>query len=314
MKPTTRFRTEDDDGQRRFGAHMSIAGGLHNAFAEGRRVGCDCMQVFVKNQRQWRASPLTEDAIRTWEEAARESRISPVIAHDTYLINLASPDGNLWRRSIAAFADELTRCEGLGIGCLVTHPGSHTGAGEAIGLRRVARALDEIHRRTRGFRVRTLLETTAGQGTSLGCRFEHLAAILARVRDPERLAVCFDTCHVFAAGYELADAGGYAATMAELDRHVGLSLVRCFHVNDSRRERGSRVDRHAHIGRGRLGRAAFRNLVNDPRFAGVPMILETPKGKDGRGRDFDRVNLAALRRMVGAEDAGRRAEATNGGP
>ncbi|HOW18560.1 MAG TPA: deoxyribonuclease IV [Phycisphaerae bacterium] len=288
---------------------MSIAGGLHNAFAEARRVGCDCMQVFVKNQRQWRSRPLTDDDIRLWHVAAGQTAITPVVAHDTYLINLASPDDALWKRSIEAFVDELTRCEPLSILYLVTHPGSHVGAGEAYGLRRVARAINEIQRQTRGFRVRVLLETTAGQGTSLGHRFEHLAAILARVREPERVGVCVDTCHVFAAGYDLITPEGYAATMAELDRVVGLSLVRCFHVNDSQRERGSRVDRHEHIGRGRLGRDAFRHLVNDSRFAGRPMILETPKGRDARGRDLDRVNLAALRRLLAP---GRRAAGHSG--
>jgi deoxyribonuclease-4 len=282
----------------RFGAHMSIAGGLHNAFAEAQRVGGDCMQVFVKNQRQWRGTRLTEEDVRLWNEAARRTGVAPVVAHDTYLINLASPDDALWSRSIEAFVDELTRCERLGIAHLVTHPGSHVGAGESYGLRRIARALNEIHRRARGLRVQTLLETTAGQGTSLGHRFEHLAAIIARIREGERLGVCVDTCHVFAAGYDLVTTEGYEATMAELDRAVGLSLVRCFHVNDSQRERGSRVDRHAHVGRGKLGRAAFRHLVNDGRFVGVPMIIETPKGKDARGRDWDRVTLNLLRRLV----------------
>jgi len=276
---------------------MSIAGGLHRAFDEAVRVGCDCMQVFVKNQRQWRSTPLTDEAVRLWREAAQRSGINPVVAHDTYLINLASPDDALWHRSIDAFVEELTRCEQLGIRCLVTHPGSHVGAGESHGLRRVARAFDVIHRRTRGIHVRTLLETTAGQGTSLGHRFEHLAEILGSVREPERLGVCVDTCHVFAAGYELRSPDGYEATMRELDRLIGLDRVGCLHVNDSQRERGSRVDRHAHIGRGKLGRAAFRNVVTDPRFLGLPMILETPKGMDARGRNLDRVNLATLRRL-----------------
>lgn len=279
---------------------MSIAGGLHNAFVEAKRVGGDCMQVFVKNQRQWRGKRLADEDVRLWNEAAARTAIAPVIAHATYLINLASPDEALWQRSIEAFVDELVRCERLGIACLVAHPGSHVGAGEPFGLRRIARALNEIHRRTRGIRVQTLLETTAGQGTALGGPFEHLGAILARVREGERLGVCLDTCHVFAAGYELSDPEGYAATMASLDRAVGLSLVRCLHVNDSQREKGSHVDRHAHVGKGRLGRAAFRNLVNDPRFAGLPMIIETPKGTDARGRDLDRVGLSTLRRLVRA--------------
>ncbi len=276
---------------------MSIAGGLHNAFAEAARVGCDCMQIFVKNQRQWRGPPLTEADVRQWAEAARRTGIGPVVAHDTYLINLASPDHALRTRSIDAFADELTRCERLAIPFLVTHPGSHGGDGVEAGLARVARAIDEIHRRTRGFRVRILLETTAGQGSSLGHRFEQLGEILARVRRPERLGVCVDTCHIFAAGYGLSEEASYRQTMADLDRAVGLDRVCCFHLNDSQKAVGCRVDRHAHIGRGCIGRRGFRLLVNDPRFADVPMILETPKGRDERGRDFDRLNLAALRRL-----------------
>jgi deoxyribonuclease-4 len=283
---------------------MSVAGGLHNAFVEGKRVGCDCLQVFVKNQRQWSAPPLTDEAVRLWKAAQRETGIGPVVAHGAYLINLASPDAALWHRSVDAFCVEMTRCEQLGIPYLVIHPGSHVGRGEAFGLRRAARAVNAIHRRCRGFAVRILLETTAGQGTSVGHRFEHLRAILDRVREPERVGVCVDTCHVFAAGYALAKAEAYAATIDALDAAVGLARVCCVHVNDSMRERGARVDRHAHIGKGKLGRAGFRNLVADGRFRHVPFILETPKGKDGRGRDFDKMNLAALRRMArGASDA-----------
>lgn len=283
---------------RRFGAHMSIAGGLHLAFEAARKVGCDCMQVFVKNQRQWAAPPLTDEAIRLWRRAVRVSGIRPVIAHGSYLINLASPDATLWNRSIDAFVDELERCEALAIRGLVLHPGSHTGTGEAGGLRRVAQALNSVHRRTRGLRVRTLLETTAGQGTCLGHRFEHLAAIRGRVREPERIAVCLDTCHMFAAGYELTHPDRYAETIAALDRTVGITRVRCIHMNDSLCGGGAHVDRHAHIGKGRLGRRAFANLVRDPRFRNVPMILETPKGTDTRGRDLDCVNLATLRRLA----------------
>lgn len=291
---------------------MSIAGGLYRAFEAGAEVGCDCMQVFVKNQRQWRVKPLSDAEIREWREAARATGIGPVVAHDTYLINLASPDAAAWDRSISAFVDEMTRCEQLGIPYLVTHPGSHVGSGERAGLRRVARALNTIASRTRGFGVMTLLETTAGQGTSLGDRFEHLAEIIERVRRPERIGVCVDTCHVFAAGYRLASADEYEATIGALDAAVGLSRVRCIHMNDSKRECGSHVDRHEHIGRGCIGREAFRRLVNDARLAGVPKILETPKGKDARGRDWDRVSLAALRRMMRTTTA-RRACATRRG-
>jgi deoxyribonuclease-4 len=277
---------------------MSIAGGLHNAFERGTEVGCDCMQVFVKNQRQWKAPPLTDEAVRLWHATATETPIGPVIAHDSYLINLGSPDEAGWRRSIDAFVDELERCERLAIPGLVMHPGSHLGEGETWCLKRIARALDTIHGRTRGFSVRTLLETTAGQGTSVGYRFEHLGGIIARVKAPERLALCVDTCHVFAAGYDLTTEAGYAETMAALDEQVGPDRIACFHLNDSKRPLGSRVDRHEHIGKGRLGSAAFRRLVTDERFLGLPMILETPKGEDDRGRDFDKLALARLRRMA----------------
>lgn len=282
---------------RPFGAHMSIAGGLHKAFDEAGRVGCDCMQIFVKNQRQWQAAPLSDEEIRLWNDAREQSNVSPVVAHDTYLINLASPDPAAWKRSIDAFTAELTRCEQLSIPYLVTHPGSHMGSGEEAGLKRVAEALNDIHKRTRGFHVQTLLETTAGQGSSIGCRFEHLAAIIAEVREPQRLGVCVDTCHIFAAGYAITKPAEYAETMHELDRILGHKIVKCFHVNDSMRELGSRVDRHDHIGKGKIGRQAFVNLVTDPRYENIPMILETPKEEDSRGRDYDRVNLAILRRM-----------------
>ena len=277
---------------------MSIAGGLHKAFERAVETGCDCLQVFVKNQRQWQAAPLTDEDVRTWQRAGEETGIGPVVAHDSYLINLASQDDDLWNRSVDAFVEELERCERLGIGWLVAHPGSHTGAGEARGIRRIARALNAIHRRTKGFKVRTALETTAGQGTGLGYRFEQLGEIIGRTGDSDRLGVCFDTCHVFAAGYDLVTADGYETTIAALDQHVGVSRLACFHLNDSKKPAGSRVDRHEHVGKGEMGRQPFRHLVNDARFFGIPMILETPKGEDDRGRDLDRVNLAGLRRLV----------------
>lgn len=277
---------------------MSIAGGLHRAVERAVEAGCDTLQVFVRNQRQWAAPPLQEADVRAWRQALDATRLDPVIAHDSYLINLAAPDERIRHRSVDAFVDELERCERLGIAGLVTHPGSHNGTGEKAGIGRIVRSLNTIHRRTRGFRTTTLLETTAGQGTNIGHRFEHLAAILARVAEPERIAVCLDTCHVFAAGYDLVSETGYAATIDALEHHIGLGRIRCFHVNDSKKPLGSRVDRHAHIGQGAMGRDAFRHLVTDPRFFGVPMILETPKGEDARGRDLDRVNLSTLRRLV----------------
>lgn len=294
-------------GQQRFGAHMSIAGGLHLAFERAREVGCDSLQVFVKNQRQWKAKPLTDAEVTAWRSAWKQSGIRHVVAHDTYLINLAAPNETNLAKSIDAFTYELERCEQLGIPYLVTHPGAHCGLGEQEGLRRVARSLDTVHRRTRGFRVQTLLEVTAGQGSSLGYRFEHLGEIIRRTQEHDRLGICLDTCHAFAAGYDLTTPGSYRATMQQVEDCVGLARLRCFHMNDSKTTAGSRVDRHEAIGRGCLGRGAFRHLVNDPRFLGIPMILETPKGQDERGRDWDRVNLATLRRLL--EGAGRRSPA-----
>ena len=277
---------------------MSIAGGLHLAFERAVEVGCDCFQIFVKNQRQWNAPPLTDEAVELWENARRETGIGPVVAHATYLINLASPDKSLWQRSINAYTDELRRCERLGILGLVVHPGSHVGHGEDWGVRRVAEALTIVHDRTAGFATRTILETTAGQGTSVGCRFEHLAGIIAHTASSDRIAICADTCHLFAAGYDLTTDEGYAQTFDAFDRIIGLDRLLCFHLNDSKQPLGSNVDRHEHIGKGHLGRSAFKRLVNDKRFLGRPMILETPKETDARGRDMDRVNLASLRKMV----------------
>ncbi len=284
--------------QRRFGAHVSIAGGLHLAFERGLELECDAIQVFVKNQRQWKAKPITADETSLWNDAREATGISPVIAHDTYLINLAAPDDALWKKSIDAFVDELERCEQLGIAGLVTHPGSHCGRGEAWGLERIARALDLVHRRTPGFHVETLLEVTAGQGSALGYRFEHLAEIIARVRQPQRIGVCLDTCHLFAAGYDIASPAGYADTIACLDRLIGLKNVRCIHSNDSKKGLGSRVDRHAHIGKGEIGLPGFRHFIADSRFLGIPMLIETEKGEDARGRDYDRMNLSVLRRLA----------------
>ncbi len=277
---------------------MSIAGGLHLAFERAVAAGCDCMQVFVKNQRQWKARPQDGEQIREWKEAQSQSEIAPVIAHDTYLINLAAPDDGLWRKSIDAFVDELQRCEQLGITGLVTHPGAHCGRGEEWGIQRIARALDIIHERESGFKTRTLLEVTAGQGSGIGYRFEHIGEIMQRTRQSHRLAVCLDTCHLFAAGYDVSKPAGYESTIAALDQHVGVSNVMCIHTNDSRKPLGSRVDRHDHIGEGLMTLPAFRHFVNDPRFFGVPMILETEKSQDSKGRDWDRVNLARLRRLI----------------
>ncbi len=282
----------------RFGAHMSIAGGLHNAFAEGLRVGCDCLQIFVKNQRQWAAKPLTAEQVRLYREAQKATGLTPVVAHATYLINLASPDDVIRHKSVAALTDELVRCEALGVIGLVVHPGAHLGAGVDAGLAIISRSLDEVHAATPGFAAQVLLESTAGQGSALGHEFAHLERIIAATRDPQRLGVCLDTCHLFAAGFDFRKPAICDAMIDELSRRVGLDRVRCIHVNDSKTACNSRVDRHEHIGKGRIGRAGFANILNDRRLAHVPRILETPKGKDGRGVDLDARNLAVLRRLV----------------
>lgn len=276
---------------------MSIAGGHYRAVEIARECGCNCVQIFTKNSNQWACKDIADDDASRFRTRLTELNVAHPIAHDSYLINLASPDEALWRRSIEAFVVELRRAEQLGIEYLVTHPGASMDTSQRQGLARVAQALDEVHDKTRGLRVRALLETTAGQGSSLGWRFEHLAIILASVRDPDRLGVCVDTCHIFAAGYPLGTLRDYRATMNRLASVVGLDRVKAFHLNDSKRELGSRVDRHEHIGEGRLGLRPFRYLLNDPRFAHVPMYLETPKGlRDGS--ELDVINLATLRGLV----------------
>jgi deoxyribonuclease-4 len=249
-----------------------------------------------------RAGPraVSDDDVLRFAQAIARARMQTSLAHNCYLINLASPDKELWHRSIDALALEIQRCDALGLTYLVSHPGAHMSATADEGLKRIALGLDAVHGQTRGARVQVLLELTAGQGTSLGHRFEHIGQILHLVRDPDRLGVCLDTCHVFAAGYPLSTRRQYEKTMGELDRIVGLSLVKAIHLNDSKRELGSRVDRHEHIGRGRLGLGAFRNLLNDPRFHGLPMCLETPKGRKG-GLDWDVVNLRTLRRLLSGQ-------------
>ena len=286
-----------------FGAHLSVSGGLERAIHAGAALGCDCLQIFVKNQRQWRAAPLDDDQIARFTDAGRETGIDPIVAHASYLLNLASPESAARKKSVEALADELTRCEALGIAHLVVHPGSHLDGSLEAGVRRVAHSLDRVHRRCPGYRVTVLLETTAGQGSSVGWRLEQLGDILHQVNNPNILGVCLDTCHLFAAGYDFRKADGYAAMIDEIDRLIGTPAVKCIHLNDSKRELGSRVDRHEHIGKGKIGKAGFAHYVNDPRFVGIPMILETPKGKDGRGTDLDKVNLKRLRALVVREGA-----------
>jgi deoxyribonuclease-4 len=282
------------------GAHQSIAGGYYKAVEIARRTGCDCVQVFTKNNNQWRAKPITTEEAQKFRDAMKSLGVSHSLSHTSYLINLASPDDALWNQSLDAFVVELERAELLGIPYVVVHPGSYTTSSEAAGLKRIIRALDEAHRRTPKIAAKCLLENTAGQGSALGWRFEQLAAILEGVKKPDRLGgVCIDTCHLFAAGYPLSTEKDYKATIRELDRVVGLDHVKAIHINDSKTKFGSRVDRHAHIGRGELGLEAFRLLVNDRRFRKTPMYLETEKGLED-GRDLDEINLEVLRGLVKA--------------
>lgn len=277
---------------------MSVAGGIENAFLAGARVGCDSLQIFVKNQRQWRAPPLTPEQIAAYKAAERETGLAPVVAHASYLLNLASPDDTIRTRSMTAMIDELERCEALGVSALIFHPGAHMDDTLNAGIKRIARSLDVVNSECRGFGTMTLLETTAGQGTAIGYRFEHLAAILQQVKEPDRLGVCLDTCHLFAAGYDFRTETGYDAMIDEMDTTIGVSKVRCIHTNDSKRECGSRVDRHDHIGKGKIGKSGFAHFINDKRWLRTPFILETPKGKDGRGSEFDKVNLKRLRSLL----------------
>lgn len=278
-----------------FGAHMSIAGGIAKSFARGEQVGCETMQIFSKNDRQWKAKPYPPEDIAAFKAEQARTGIAPVIVHCSYLVNLAAAEDELWEKSIAAFVDELERCALLGISAIVVHPGAHTGSGEAVGLRREADAFNRIFDAGAGGDVQVLLENTAGQGTALGWRFEHLAELLELVTHRERLGVCLDTCHLLAAGYDIRTANTYAATMVEFDRVVGLAHLKAWHLNDSQKDLGSRVDRHTHIGQGCVGLEAFRLLVNDPRFATLPMIIETPKEKD---MIEDIENLKLLRSLV----------------
>lgn len=277
------------------GAHMSTSGGLSLAFERAQSIGINTMQVFTKNQNRWEQKPTPEEEITRWFAAQAATGIGPVVAHAAYLLNLGTPDDALWEKSINALVDELTRAEQLGLQGVVLHPGAHMGTGEAAGIARVIAGLDRAHAATAGYRALTLLETTAGQGTALGYKFEHLQAMLAGAREPERLGCCLDTCHVFVAGYDLRTPETYAATMGEFDRLVGLDRLKCFHFNDAKKPLGSRVDRHDAIGTGELGVAAFGFFLNDPRFANTPMILETPKSED---MHEDVANLTLLRGLV----------------
>src|SRR5262245_24339125 len=279
----------------RLGAHMSIEGGLDLAVERAKRASCDVLQLFTKNSNQWKGRALTEADVERFRARLGAEGIGQVSAHDSYLINVASPDDVLYRRSVDALVDELRRCAQLGIPSLIVHPGAHTGSGLEAGTDRIVAALNEALAAVPAPGTSILLETWAGQGTTIGARFEEIGAILAGAGPAERLGVCFDTCHVFAAGYDIRTREGYDATMRQFDEQIGLGRIRAFHLNDSKNDLGCRVDRHEHIGKGWIGLEAFRLLMNDARFAEVPMYLETPKGPELLE---DVENLRALRSLI----------------
>lgn len=300
MAKSPKALSQPTNSPQRFGSHLSVAGGLHLAFDAAVKVGCDCLQIFVKNQRQWSAKPLTDEQIRAYRASQTQCSINPVVAHASYLLNLASPDAAARKKSIAALVDELTRCEALGVGGLVLHPGAHMGEGTDAGILRISESLNETHKATRGFSTKVLLETTAGQGTTLGHEISQLGRMISGAHEPEQLGVCLDTCHLFAAGYDLRDADAYGRMVEDLETHVGLDRVACIHTNDSKGDCGSRLDRHEHITMGKIGKAGFANILNDARLAHVPRILETPKGVDEHGVDLDRTNIARMKKLIRA--------------
>jgi len=303
-----------------FGSHLSIAGGMVNALDEARRLRLDCVQVFTKNQRQWRVAPLVDADVTAWNAALKElgwhRKRGPVrvVCHNSYLINLASPDADMRKRSIALQREEIERCELLSIPLCVSHPGAHLGVSrkpgephdldaaptrdESRGLTRIARALDAIHRHLPGYRTLTCLETTVGSGSNLGYAFHHLARIRELVREPERVGFCLDTCHVTAAGYDMTSDDRAKAVLRRFDQACGLKNLRVLHLNDSVGGIGSRRDRHAHIGKGACGIACFRTIVNRAALRNVPMILETPKGENDRGAEWDVTNIRRLKRLI----------------
>lgn len=274
---------------------MPTSGGVWRALERGAETGCEVVQLFVKNNMQWTGRPFTPKELERYTAGAASTRFARVFGHAGYLINLAAPASPNRDKSLASLTQELELATQLELPFLVLHPGSHLGAGEAAGLEQLVHGLDEVIAATRGSPVRLALENTAGQGACLGARLEHLAAAFDRVRRPERLAVCLDTAHFFAAGYAIQTPAGWEAAMAEAERLFGLEQVVAFHLNDSKTELGSRVDRHAGIGQGKLGRAAFRHIVNDARFAETPGCLETPKSPD---LHEDVENLAVLRALA----------------
>ncbi len=287
----TRFTFPDTHGDL-LGAHISTKGGLHTVFERAAEIDASALALFARNSNQWKGKVMTDDDVMLF---TGKRTVGPILTHASYLINLATTNPEFHRKSIEAMIDELDRAERLGIHAVVLHPGAHLGAGVDAGIEQIARSLDRIHAAIPNHKVVTLLETAAGQGSCLGCTFEELGRIIALVDDKARVGVCFDTCHVFASGYELRNRDDYERTIDALDRHVGTINVGAFHLNDSKKPLGSRVDRHEHIGEGEIGVEAFRLLLNDERFRGIPKLLETPKPIE---HESDKKNLSLLRSLL----------------
>jgi len=283
------------------GAHISTKGGLHTVFERAAAIGANAIALFAKNSNQWKGKVMTDDDVAQF---AALRNVQPILTHASYLINLATTNEEFHRKSIAAMIDELDRAERLGIQAVVLHPGAHMNAGVDNGLDQIARSLDQIHAAIPNHRVVTLLETAAGQGSCVGCTFDELGRIIDAVDDKKRVGICIDTCHIFAAGYDIRSRDGYERTMDDVERHVGIDNVGAFHLNDSKRELGSRVDRHQHIGEGAIGLDAFRMLLNDARFAKVPKLIETPKTIETKS---DQKNLRKLRALINGDRRPRKA-------
>ena len=285
-----------------FGSHLSVAGGLYKAVVEAHGAGLQTVQIFTRNQQQWASPPLLPEVVERFRAEVIRADFPCVVAHDSYLTNLAAGNEELRQKSIHSFAMELKRCQALGIQYLVTHTGAHGGAGESEGITRIVASLQQVLGLDKRGSTIICLETTAGQGTSLGWRFEHLRDIVTGVRNADRLGVCVDTCHIFAAGYDISTPEGAVETFAEFDRIIGFDRLRVMHLNDSRKPLGSRVDRHAHIGRGMIGLAAFRYVCQNAAFQKIPKIMETPKETAPDGRPWDQINLGILQALQRGEE------------
>lgn len=277
------------------GAHTSISGGVETAIDRAVKLGFTAIQIFTKNNNRWKAKPISDKEAESFKKKWAASGIDFIVSHDSYLINLCAKDKSLLKKSRDAFIDELERCEQLGIPHLNFHPGSHTGLGEESGLKLIAESINLAHDKTKNFQVKSMLELTAGQGTALGYMFEQIARIIDMVDDKKRMTICIDTAHVFAAGYDIKNPKEYKKVIKEFNKVIGLERLKCIHMNDSKKELGSKVDRHEHIGKGFIGKEGFANIMNDKKLLNVPKILETPKGKDQKE---DLINLGTLRKLI----------------